>query len=299
MSHIMNTGNKKMYNIFYWPGTRPAFDDVGKVIKYHISSLGYDIVISDNIVPGKINILFGVNVCIQGNNSVLNQIPDDSIIVNLEQLAIGAWNHVKYINILKRFQVWDYSTANIEWMKKQGINNIGKINIGYSDVLTSGIHNKEKDIDVLFYGAINDRRKAILDQISSHNIKIYYSNYNLFDNERDIMISRSKIVINVHYYIKNIFEVVRVSHLLSNKAFVISEMPDSKEEYDYWKDAVVFTEYDNIVNTIIKYLDNEEDRNRLTEQGYNIIKSRPFSLPAVSPPSPDISINEQGIIYLE
>ena len=47
------------YNIFYWPGTRAAFNDVGKVIVYYISSLGYNIGVSDNVDRSKINIIFG------------------------------------------------------------------------------------------------------------------------------------------------------------------------------------------------------------------------------------------------
>ena len=276
------------YNIIYWPTTKKSFDDVGKVVKYACEQKGIDVTITNNIDTTKVNIIFGANLCVYNNNYEWTKIfPKNTIIVNLEQLAAGAWSHDKYLTLLKRFKIWDYSDSNIEWLKRNGIDNVSKMTIGYSPALSikieqvvlTEIGTGKKDVDVLFYGALNSRRMKILNNLLlQEGLLLFYSD-KLEGIKRDIMISRAKIVINIHFYPKNVFEIVRVSHLLSNKSFVISEIPDSKEEYEYWKDAVIFSKYDDIVDNVMKYIKDEEARNTIAERGFEIIKSRPFSLP--------------------
>ena len=57
----------------------------------------------------------------------------------------------------------------------------------------------KKDIDILFYGMMNDHRKTILDSLSQrHNVKILTDCWD--GNELDRWILRSRILLNLHYY---------------------------------------------------------------------------------------------------
>ena len=72
---------------------------------------------------------------------------------------------------------------------------------------------KPKDIDVMFYGTANSRRNIILgilkEQLQTHGYNMTVVSA-LFGAELLDHISRSKVVLNVHYYANSIFESERV-----------------------------------------------------------------------------------------
>ena len=75
------------------------------------------------------------------------------------------------------------------------------------------VANKPKSIDVLFYGTANSRRNIILgilkEQLQRHGYNMTVVS-TLFGAELLDHISRSKVVLNVHYYANSIFESERV-----------------------------------------------------------------------------------------
>merc|ERR1712070_797038 len=96
------------------------------------------------------------------------------------------------------------------------INNITWVPIFYSQNLEVIKNMKEKPIDILFYGSMNPRRAHILNELNKkYNVEIRVND--LWDKERDDLISKSKIVINIHYYENAIVELHRISYLLCNK----------------------------------------------------------------------------------
>ena len=104
--------------------------------------------------------------------------------------------------------------------------------IGYVPALTRIVAVPE-DIDVLFYGAMTDRRRAILDKLRAKGFRVE-SLFGVYGAGRDAWIARSKIVINIHYSEQaKIFEIVRISYLLANRRAVVSERgTDPTEERD-------------------------------------------------------------------
>ena len=143
--------------------------------------------------------------------------------------------------------------------------------------------NLNKDIDVLFYGCMNERRSNIFYKLSQNpNINVVFKD-NSFGQERDQLIARAKIVLNIHFYESKTFEIIRVSHLLANDICVISEdggdLDINKSEYDYWREAIVFVQYDDLINTINKYLQDDVLRSEQARKGKEIILSRPQILP--------------------
>jgi hypothetical protein len=86
------------------------------------------------------------------------------------------------------------------------------------------IQNKELDIDVLFYGSINQKRKELIDDIINENPhKNIVVSQSLFGEELDLYISRSKIILNCHYYDMDVQEQVRIFYPLINNKVVVSE----------------------------------------------------------------------------
>lgn len=114
---------------------------------------------------------------------------------------------------------------------------------------------ESKDIDVLFYGGLNDRRLDILNKLKEIcNVYIVDSHHGATNEELCQLIERSKIVINVLYYDYNvIFDYYRNTILLSNDVLLITETPREMDKgVEYWLQDIekylAISTYENIVN---------------------------------------------------
>ena len=101
------------------------------------------------------------------------------------------------------------SNKNIERLNKEGFFNTSIFEIGYHKKLERIEKQKQKNIDVLMYGSMNERRKKIVDGLKEKklNVKVLFG---IYGAQRDEYISRSKIVLNIHFYNSQLFEIVRV-----------------------------------------------------------------------------------------
>jgi len=158
--------------------------------------------------------------------------PGRSILYNLEQITPGSeWLSRDYLKLLRCHRVWDYSRYNIGQLQRLGICDLVHCPIGFSERLCRFDPAPERDIDVLFYGSINERRLKVLDELVRTGLRVE-TLFGAYGEQRDVMIARSRIVLNIHYYPAKIFEIVRISYLLANRVCVVSEesTPDSALE---------------------------------------------------------------------
>lgn len=79
-----------------------------------------------------------------------------------------------------------------------------------------------KDIDVLFYGSLSDRRVKILTELWDAGIKVE-THFNVFGKERDALIDRAKIVIDIKQNDGDPDDSTRTFWLDSRGACVLSE----------------------------------------------------------------------------
>lgn len=118
----------------------------------------------------------------------------------------------------------------------------------------------DKDIDVLFYGGVNERRRGVIDKLTNHKLHIVDSHHGVSNMELCNLIERSKIVINVLYYDFNIiFDYYRNTLLLANNALLVTETPQEMDEsIEYWLEdmssCMVTTSYDKLVECVESYL---------------------------------------------
>jgi hypothetical protein len=194
---------------------------------------------------------------------------DNDVIFNLEQAGNNWFTH-DYINLLETHEVWDYDLTNIQNLKKIYNINAKYCGIGYHKCLDKICKSASKDIDILFYGSENLRRSWILDTLSK-KYRVGRA-FQLYGNERDAAIGRSKIVINIHYYNRtSIFEIIRCSYLLSNSICVVSETGTSTDTETKLKDAIKFAEYQDLEKTCEYLLENNSWQLQATN-GYNIFR---------------------------
>jgi hypothetical protein len=95
--------------------------------------------------------------------------------------------------------------------------------------------------------------------------------FGAYGRTRDLAIGRSKIILNLHQFDTAQLEQVRLSYLLNNRCFVVSE----KAEGNPYGEGVVFRDYDGLIETCEHYLrpDMEAERARIAEAGYASLKA--------------------------
>jgi hypothetical protein len=90
------------------------------------------------------------------------------IFYQLEQPTLGG-NIFKpeRLAVLKRAEeIWDYSEENIAILKSQGFSNVTLLPLGFHEGLNR-IAKAHEEIDLLFYGAMNQRRQEMLNRLSA------------------------------------------------------------------------------------------------------------------------------------
>ena len=122
--------------------------------------------------------------------------------------------------ILQSLVTFDYTQVNLKHYPKECRHKLRVLtppilSMSHANPLLVAATNKPKpkDIDVMFYGTANSRRNIILgllkEQLQSHGYNMTVVS-TLFGAELLDHISRSKVVLNVHYYANSIFESDRV-----------------------------------------------------------------------------------------
>lgn len=244
--------NSKKYSIAVIGGHQ-AFADLALPLYYSLRKLGYEPKILENaLCDNSTNIILGLCDC---SEISLSKIPKDSIIYNLEQMVCGSKGVTPfYLDACSKFKVWDYSKENVRRFKENfNIDNVEYVPMGYCPEMSRLDHTYQKDIDVLMYGAINERRAELIGQLRAAGVNAV-AFQGLFGIERDIMIARSKIVLNAHYYVPGIQEVVRLGYLWANKKCVVCERNPDTDIHEGYEDACFYAPYDQIVEQVIKLL---------------------------------------------
>lgn len=253
-----------------YPHTR-AFDEVRDALHYGLLELGLD-----SVITGDLN-LADRQYIVYGSNLIPHlpgfQLPPGTILYNLEQVSeTSEWFNPLLIELHRNNPIWDYSEANIARWQTFGVHQVTHVPIGYVPQL-SRIEPAEEDIDVLFYGSFNDRRNAVLNALRARGVRVE-SVFGVYGAERDALIARSKLVINIHYYDAKIFEVARIFYLLANNRFVLTETSEPSADQTYFEPGLAIIPYENLVDACCYYLEHPEERQAIAQQGFELVKNR-------------------------
>ncbi|WP_153415290.1 glycosyltransferase family protein [Nocardia macrotermitis] len=248
---------------------REAFREVAETVNIALQRLGHSSVLTDALdLPGRRYILFGSNTLSWWGI----EIPDDAILYNLEAVTPESdWRSEELLELFRRHHVWDYSRHNVAALEAAGVPRIQHVPIGGVPELDRIRPVATQDIDVLFVGTHSAKRAAPIERLrqAGYNAQLHAG---VWGERRDELYARAKIVLNLHG--PTIFEAVRVTYLLANGIFVISEKchyPDEEEEF---ADGVVFVEYDRIVETCIRYLADHRARADRIIAGREVMRKR-------------------------
>lgn len=257
-------------NIFY------DFIELDNINTYYNS---YDIFIfSRMILPEQPNSFYSKKNILFLNEEQLSESNRSNWILthikhNLPILDYSVSNILLLKSYIKELNI-DYDTKNILWLPYQ-----------YNSIENFNIKNDENDFEYDI-GIINAKLELILQIDNNNNIRkreiIWnkvkeqewsYINIIGWGKERDDIIKKCKIIINVHNFdCFNIFEHIRCDRLLFANKIIISDLSLFQDELDI-KDYVIWEEFDKIIDTA-KYILQHFDKFNIKRDLINVIDNR-------------------------
>ena len=132
--------------------------------------------------------------------------------------------------------IFDYSNINLAYYNENQINiSINKTSlllppiVNIDETNNNNNNNNNNKIDVLFCGSLvcSPRRHFILESLKHNGINIIIVN-NIFGNELQKLIKKSKIFLNIRYSDSKILETCRLHEaIMSTDTYIVSEKPGS------------------------------------------------------------------------
>lgn len=249
------------------------FLEIAETLQAGFRALGYDANIVANVVR------FGVPIILLAGHLMTpadaRKLPTGAIIYNLEQIRPGAWAaNPNYFDILRRHTVWDYDARNAAAIiDATGNRDVHHVPVGYMPELTRIAPATNQDIDVLFYGSITPRRHAVFEAIAATGVGMHAA-FRVYGAERDALIARAKVVLNLHAHDNWGFEAVRLSYLLANRKAVVCEAASPDDVDADLRDGLALSPYDRLVDACIALVRDETARRRLENAGFAAFSRR-------------------------
>lgn len=246
-----------------------CFDDIAFAMQVGFRNLGFKApLIRDLNFTADKTIVLGPHLL---PGFPLDLIPPGAVLFNLEQVSNDSpWLTSDYLTLARQNTFWDYSPVNKRAWLKFGVNTDAICEVGYVEELNRIKPQTHRDIDVLFVGSLNRRRKRILEHLRSEGVAVHWL-FNVYGEERDEIIARAKVLLNFHQHDTQIFEIVRVSYLLANRCCVVSETGADIDAERHFSKGIEFRCYDDLVGTCLTLLGNEKKQEELRQRGYEAI----------------------------
>jgi len=141
------------------------------------------------------------------------------------------------------FKIFDYSLENINVLHKYiGVKpNILKVPFSLKNNSIQKYQNTKKEYDIVFIGAINTRRKTILNYLQKY-FSIGIPSKFILGQELIDFVCKGRILLNIHYYDNAILERVRLNEIIPIGIPIVSEKPNTKDTsiISLYKDTVHF-----------------------------------------------------------
>lgn len=251
-----------------------AFREVGESLRFALLRLGFSSVIAENLAASDpaATIVLGAHLL---DAKGLETLGPSAIVYNLEQITPQLLEtNPGYFDLLERCRVWDYSPRNLESYARLGRRiDAAILPAGYVPELTRVPTAEKQDIDVLFYGSVNERRRKMLEEVREAGLDVQIA-FGVYGPARDALIGRAKLVLNLHFYETQIFEIVRVSYLLANRKAVVTETSPTTEIDADLRDAVRMAGEHDLPDACLELAFDAARRQELEERGFQRFSAR-------------------------
>lgn len=233
-----------------------AYNEVIKSLYWGFIDLNFDCKVASDIDKTKLNIIFGWALTAES----IPSLPKNTIFYNLEQAGDQFKNDTLAINIANNYNIWDFSKRALSYWK--GLNPINEpyyAPIAFAPNLCT-LRSVDENLDVMYFGKFAPHRLRKLKNLSNSVNGSVLAVTNLWDNNRDFLLSHSKVILNIssqNTYCNNL-EMVRLQYLLANKKAVVCEKyPFDLEIEDDMKQALIIVDERYLSSNINKLLEDE------------------------------------------
>lgn len=250
-----------------------AFRELAETLCHGLRRIGLLAEVTENrFDPGAVNLVLGWHLL---DGAQLASLPPACILYNLEQMDERNRDlRARLATLSENAEIWDYSQRNIDILRESGFTApIRHVPIGYAPEMSRIKPAEEQDIDVLFYGSVNPRRAAVLEALRQAGLNVPHV-FGVYGEERDRLIARAKVVLNMHFYESSIFEMVRVSYLLANRKAVVAECNVETEADGDLRGAARLVPYGQLVSTCLRLVETPEERRELESQALEAMLRR-------------------------
>ena len=202
-----------------------------------------------------------------------NAIPPNAIVYNFENVGI----QIPTSSFPGR-TIWDFSRRNVERWRADG-RDATYVPVGYHASMTrfKPLPWRERDIDVVFFGYRNDRRSHLMQQLKALGLRTAMIE-NAYGPDRDRILARSRIALNMLFYENGVFPTLRSAHLASNRIVTISETANDVPAWVYPPPV----RYDQIIDRVLTVVrEGEEGNAREAQAAFESFAASPLRLPAV------------------
>ncbi|MBK7722249.1 MAG: hypothetical protein IPI32_08510 [Austwickia sp.] len=196
--------------------------------------------------------------------------PDTTVLYNWEQLIRGGTALVSPTlrAAMSRFTIWDYSSVNVDDWRARGVHAI-HVPLGYDPLLERLPElSREPDFDVVHVGSVNKRRMAILEALAARGWRVHAA-FGVYGRERDALLARSRLVLNLHFYESALLEIARLSYLWANRKPVVTEIGPTTSDDLGMRDWCLHAPYEALVERVEEALLNPLRTARMTDVAYH------------------------------
>lgn len=252
-----------------------AFDEVNLALLAGLRRLCVDVELTRSCIQGDDRVLV-VAPHLQPLNH-LQGLRRDAILYNWEPMG---WSHVAFMTpeltrLMSEFVIWDYSRNNLETWHQKGAARVVHVPLAYDPLLEKLPRRATAvDVDVLFYGSMNERREAVLRQLAQKGMRVRWL-FGVYGEERDAWIQRSCLVLNMHVHEGQILELARLAYLWANRIPLVAEMNRETEDSLGMKDVMLTASHQNLADRVLMAVANESLRDDAAEASYEKFRGAP------------------------
>lgn len=264
---------KHLFTILVHPKMADILTRLVQMLAEGLREIEFDVETVSTLPPGapKRAIVLGANFF---SAAELEGVSNNSIIFNVENTSSPFLNS-DYKRLMRNFSVWDFSETNASLLSDLLVRPVNYLRMFYVPSL-SRIPvdlDKDKDIDVLFYGSFNERREQVLNGLRERGLRVQ-AVYNVFGSDLDQLITRSKVIINIHFYPNGHLEMIRIFDLLANGRAVVSELNAGELIDSDLVNAFLAIPYEQLIDATEALVRDPDRRQRLARDGREALGKR-------------------------
>jgi|KBSSwiStaDraftv2_1062776.scaffolds.fasta_scaffold03843_7 hypothetical protein len=248
------------------------FLGVAKSMYFALRRLGYDVRLAGNeFLRDATNVIFGAHHLA---GEIAADLPSDTIVYNTEQLRADGALVEALTPFVSRFATWEPDSGNVEAWRALGLGSrVHYVQPGYLPESSTVAAETSTDIDVLFFGKVNPRRMVILDSIMRAGISLHVAD-GVYLADRDALVARAKILLNVHAADDSALEMARVAYALANRRALVTELGGGARLDPDLRDGVLAGTNAELAAMCRTLLADDKRRLELAERGFQAFSRR-------------------------